>query len=142
MVSLDLDDANIRARESRRNALLDVEVETPPGELLAFTSNVRNPHRPILSTPYYRRWKMLSYLPLTFGSCYTSGLTVYWDGRIIIGMASHGPGGLSTSIGRRHGEAMHFPLAPGEFLTSLWARASHDSRRLTGRPFVLTVSLH
>ena len=99
------------------------------------------PIGPFFRTPHYNWWKTLSYLPLQFGLCYTSGLTVYWDGRIIVGMASHGPGGNSASIGHRSDEALYFPPESGEFLTSLWVKASHDSRRLIVRPFVLTVSL-
>ena len=127
-----------------RDVLLDAEMDTLPGQLLPFTHIYRNPIRPIFSTPHYhRRWEMFSYLPLKFGSCYTSGLTVYWVDCIIKGMASHGPGGQYTSIGQRSSNAMHFPLAPEEFFTTFWFRPSDHIARfgLAYFPFVLTVRI-
>ena len=125
----------------KRDALSDVEIAAPPGELLVFSRNMRNPHRPLLNAPDYYRWDMVSFLPLTFGSCYSSGLTVYWSDFQVIGMASHGPRGQSASIGQRSKYAMHFALGPEEFFTSFWLRPSSSFRGLIESPFLITVRI-
>lgn len=139
MVRLDLNPGPIR--NGKRDILLDVEMDALPGELLPFTANSNNARRPLKATANYRRWDMLSHLPLKFGSSYSSGLTVYWDEGKIKGMASYGPGNLSASIGERTTDAMHLSLAPEEFFTSLWLRPSDGHGRLVDRPFVLTVRI-
>lgn len=125
----------------KKDVLSDVEIAAPPGELLAFTQNTRVPHRPILNSPQYYRWNMLSFLPLMFGSCYSSGLTLYWSDFQVIGMASYGPEGQSASIGVRSKYATHVPLGPEEFFTSFWLRSSLDPRNLMGTPFVISVCI-
>lgn len=125
----------------KRNALLDVEIDTLPGQLLPFTANVNNPCRPLKATTHYYRWDMRTYLPLTFGSRYSSGLTVYWDEWKIRGIASYGPDKQSALVGQRTPDAMHFSLAPEEFFTSFWLRPYDGRHELILRPFVLTVCI-
>ncbi|KAL1864373.1 hypothetical protein VTK73DRAFT_5936 [Phialemonium thermophilum] len=73
--------------------------------------------------PFYPDCRPCYYVPLTFGSAYTSALTVYVDkfsesDQTIKGIVSHGP--TSRILGRREGTPLHFVLAQGEYLTSAW----------------------
>lgn len=102
---------------------MDREVHGPHGGLLVFMSR-RHGFPPFLSAPYYPEtmWTHTSCLPLVFGSTYTSGLTVFFSNRGLIGMASYGPKNKVATVGWCEGEAVHFPLAPGEYFTSLWVQ--------------------
>lgn len=137
MISVDLGSIPSHV-SSVRDALIDLDINAVPGELLPFTYKRQNARLPLITTPHYSKWEIFSSLPLTFGRDYSSGLTLYWEVRLI-GMASYGPQGQRRSVGRCEGNAMHFPLAPGEVFTSLWARHSHEWATLF-RPFILTVS--
>lgn len=123
------------------DALLDNEVDAPPGVLLAFTrKRFWGSPLPRLQSPQYRWWKLFSCLPLKFGSAYTSGLTVHWSEREVIGMTSYGEDGRCASVGYRRGHATHFALSQGEFFTSLWVRRTSNSS-LDPDPFLLSVSI-
>jgi len=128
-----------QTRSGVRRALTDREFDAPPKKPFAFTCKPSG-HWSRLSLPVYRRWKLVCSLPLQFGSSYSTGLTMYWTGRLLTGMASHGPTGQTASIGQCTGEAMHFPLGPGEYFTSLWIRPGNKYDLIT-HPFLVTVSL-
>ena len=72
--------------------------------------------------PYYPDCRPFYSLPLTFGSEYASGITVYLEspGRLgrIRGIASHGP--RTCLLGQSDGLPIHLPLAKGQYVTGLW----------------------
>lgn len=138
VVRLDLDRGSIL--NGKRNMFLDTEIDTLPGELVPFSANDQALRPPLMTNPYYRRWDLLTCLPLMFGLCYTSGLTVYWDDYTVIGMVSYGPENQSAFVGRRSKNAMHVSLATKEFFTTFWVGSSNFTHVLRGRPFVLSVS--
>lgn len=121
------------------HALLDREIESSHGERLAFIFKPDN-RRPLFSTPHYpaRTWKHVCCLPLVFGSTYTSGLTMFWNKGTLKGMASYGPRNEVATVGLCTGEAVHFPLVPGEYFTSLWIRMGYVQPPLV-QPFLLTL---
>lgn len=94
---------------------------------------------------YYPDWKQLQYLPLSFGAEYASGLTVYMSSGFtrIYGIVSHGPSdfvfGEAEYEEDKHeelyhglGVPIHFPLGPGEYLTSAWLNVTLCSQGLRG----------
>ena len=120
-------------------ALLDREIETPHAEHLAFRIMLDG-RTPLFSTPYYplEEWRFTRCLPLVFGNTYTSGLTVFWSKKSIVGLAAYGPNGRRESVGLCTGVATHFPLSPGEYFTFLWIRMGHAQPPMAS-PFLLTL---
>ncbi|KAJ0107604.1 hypothetical protein J7T55_007795 [Diaporthe amygdali] len=93
---------------------------------------------------YYPGWKQCQYLPLTFGSEYASGLTVYIGSEFsrIIGIVSHGSSdvvfGEAVYAEDEYDEAHHGPGIPihfafrqGECLTSAWVHMRSASYPLS-----------
>lgn len=77
---------------------------------------------------YYLDWQQCQYLPLTFGTDYATGFTVYMNFKFssVIGIVSHGSSdfvfGEAVYFEDKHEEAIpfHFAFSPGEHLTSAW----------------------
>lgn len=76
---------------------------------------------------YYPNWIQCHYLPLSLGTDYASGLTLYfdcaWD---IVGIVSHGSSDFAfgeTDVEIKEEERrmpVYIPLSPGEYFTSAW----------------------
>ncbi|KAL2272690.1 hypothetical protein FJTKL_06243 [Diaporthe vaccinii] len=94
---------------------------------------------------YYQNWKQFQYLPLSFGTEYASGLTVYvsYGFDRIYGIVSHGLSdfvfGEAEYEEDKHEETyhgpgvpIHFPMGQGEYLTSAWLNAVPYSQGLEG----------
>lgn len=62
---------------------------------------------------------------------------MFWGSGILRGMASYGPNNETATVGLCTGEAVHFPLAPGEYFTSFWIRMGYV-RPPSAEPFLLT----
>jgi hypothetical protein len=82
---------------------------------------------------YYQDWHQYQYLPLSFGTNYATGFTVYMDCTFssITGIVTHGLSdcvfGEAVDFKGGHGEPrycsgipLHFAFSPGEHLTSVW----------------------
>ena len=80
--------------------------------------------------------RFFGYLPLSSGSVYTSGITVYLSGNGIIGLESHFTE-TSQLSGSRNGCPKYFPLHLSERIAYAWLRIANSRSPVFGAPALI-----